>query len=136
MVLDVTDVHFSHSSVVIELCDVSSCFSDGEFVVPQSFSFSQKWVWTATQEEMRYEDSPVKAHPPSRRRMTPPTPLQNSYSSFEAEQEHHEVENQIWTGGRVRKRRGVKIRLLHRMKDSGKWAWKSSVLRGAHRKER
>ena len=23
----------------------------------------------------------------------------------------------------MRKRRGVKIRLLHRMKDSGKWVW-------------
>ena len=60
------------------------------------FSFSKSGVWTATQEAMRYEDSPVKALPPSRRRMTPPTPLQNSYSSFEGEQEHYEVENQIW----------------------------------------
>ena len=45
---------------------------------------------------MRYEDSPVKAPPPSRRRMTPPTPLQNSYSSFGGEQEHYEVDSQIW----------------------------------------
>ena len=43
-----------------------------------------------------YEDSPVKALPPSRRRMTPPTPLQNSYSSFVWEQGRYEVENQIW----------------------------------------
>ena len=35
-----------------------------------------------------------------------------------------------WTtrlGGRVRKRRGVKNRLRHRMKDSGKWAWKTTT---------
>ena len=96
MVPDVTDVPVSPSSVVTELCDVSSCCSDWESVEPQSFSFSKKRVWTTTQEEMRYEDSPVKAPPPSRRRMTPPTPLQNSYSSFEGKQEHYEVENQIW----------------------------------------
>ena len=42
------------------------------------------------------------------------------YSSFEPEQGHYEVEKRF--GGRVRKRRGVKIRLLHRMKDSGKLA--------------
>ena len=46
---------------------------------------------------MRFEGSQVKAPPPSRRRMTPPTPLQNSYSSFEEEQEHFEVEDQIWS---------------------------------------
>ena len=28
--------------------------------------------------------------------MMPPTPLQNSYSSFDEEQEHFEVEDQIW----------------------------------------
>ena len=42
MVPDVTDVPVSPSSVVTELCDVSSCCSDWEFVEPQSFSFSQK----------------------------------------------------------------------------------------------
>ena len=31
---------------------------------------------------MRYEGSPVKALPFPRRRMTPPTPKQNSYASF------------------------------------------------------
>ena len=36
----------------------------------------------------------------------------------------------------MRKRRGVKIRLFHRMNDCGQWAWKSSVLRGAHRKRK
>ena len=56
MVLDVTDVLVSPSSVVTELCDVSSCCSDWEFVEPKSFSFSQKRVWAATQEEMMYED--------------------------------------------------------------------------------
>ena len=46
---DVNDVLVSPSSVVTELCDVSSCCSDWEFVEPQSFSFSKKRVW------MRYE---------------------------------------------------------------------------------
>ena len=92
----VTDVPVSPSSVVTEPCDLSSGCLDWEVVEPQSFSSSKKRVWTATQEEMRHEDSPVKAPPPSRRRMTPPTPLQNSYSSLEWEQEHFEVENQIW----------------------------------------
>ena len=41
LVLDVTDVLVSPSSVVTELCDVSSCCSDWEFVEPQSF-FLQK----------------------------------------------------------------------------------------------
>ena len=42
VVPDVTDVLVSPSSVVTELCDVSSCCSDWEFVEPQSFSFSKK----------------------------------------------------------------------------------------------
>ena len=41
MALGVTDVLVSPSSVVTELCDVSSCCSDWEFVEPQSFSFSK-----------------------------------------------------------------------------------------------
>ena len=63
------------SLVVTELCDVSQCGSDWEFVEPQSFS-------TDTKDEMRYEGSPLKAHPLSRRRMTPRTSVQNSYTSF------------------------------------------------------
>ena len=39
----------------------------------------------------------MKAPPLSRRRMIPPTPLQNSYSSFEEEQGHFEVEDQMWS---------------------------------------
>ena len=39
---DVTDVLVSPSSVVTELCDVSPCGSDWEFVEPQFFSFSKK----------------------------------------------------------------------------------------------
>ena len=71
--------------------------SDWEFVEPQSFSCSEKRAHSRTvaQEEMRFEGSPVKAPPLSRRRMTPPTPLQNSYSSFEEEQGHFDVEDQI-----------------------------------------
>ena len=37
---DVTDVLVPPSSLVTELCDVSPCGSDWEFVEPQSFSFS------------------------------------------------------------------------------------------------
>ena len=39
-----------------------------------------------------YEGSPVKAPPLSRRRMTPPTPVQNSYTSFEREEGSYEEE--------------------------------------------
>ena len=46
---------------------------------------------------MRFEEPQVKAHPLSRRRMRPPTPLQNSYSSFEEEQERFEAEDQLWS---------------------------------------
>ena len=82
VVLDVTDVLVSPSSVVTELCDVSSLCSDREFVESQFFSFSQKRALcsTSSQEEMKYEGSQVKAPPITRRRMTPPTPMQNSYT--------------------------------------------------------
>ena len=98
VVPDVTDVLVSPSSVVIEMCDVSSMCSDREFVEPQSFSFSKKRAHccTDTQEEMRYEGLPVKAHPLSRRRMTPPTPVQNSNTSFEREQGSYEEEGRGW----------------------------------------
>ena len=45
---------------------------------------------------MRYE-AQVKAPPMSRRRMMPPTRLQNAYASFEEEQGHFEVEDQMWS---------------------------------------
>ena len=45
---------------------------------------------------MRYEGSHVKAPPITRRRMTPPTPMQNSYTSFEREQGSYEVEGRGW----------------------------------------
>ena len=82
VVPDVTDVLVSPSSVVTEFCDVSSMCSDGESVEPQAFSFSKKRAHCCsdTQEEMRYEGSPAKSPPLSRRRMTPPTPMQNSYT--------------------------------------------------------
>ena len=99
VVLDVSDVLVSPSSVVTEFCDGLSCCSDREDVVPQSFSFSKKRArsWTVTQEEMRFESAQVKAPPLSRRRTMPPTPLQISYLLFEEEQEHFEVEDQIWS---------------------------------------
>ena len=72
VVHDVIDVPVYPSSVVTGLCDVSPCCSHWEFVEPQSFSFSQKCAHfcTETQEEMRYEGSPVTAPPLSKRRMT------------------------------------------------------------------
>ena len=42
VVPDVTDVPVSPSSVVNELCEVSSRCSDWDFVKPQSFPFSEK----------------------------------------------------------------------------------------------
>ena len=61
---------------------------------PQSFSFSKKRAHscTVTQEEKRFEGPQVKARPLSGRRMMPPILLQNSYSSFEEEQGHFDVE--------------------------------------------
>ena len=99
VVPDVTDVPVSPSSVITELCVVSPCRSDVEFVERQSFSFSKKRAHCCTdkQEEMRYEGSSVTAPPLSRRRMTPPTPLQNSYASFEGEQGRYEVEGRGWS---------------------------------------
>ena len=93
VVLDVTEEPVLLLSVVTELCDVSLRGSDWEFVEPQSF-FSKRRAQcgTDTQEEMRYEGSPVKAHPFSRRRMTPPTPLQNSYTSLVRDQGRYEEE--------------------------------------------
>ena len=98
MVPDVTDVPVSPSSVVTELCDGFSFCSDLEFVEPQSFSFSKKRArcCTVAQEEMRYEGSPVKAPSITRRRTTPRTPVQNSYTSFEREQGSYEEEGRGW----------------------------------------
>ena len=83
VVPDVTDVIVSPSSVVTEFCDVL-----------QSSSFSKKRALCniSTQEEMRYEGSQVKALPITRRRITPPTPVQNSYTSFERKKASYEEE--------------------------------------------
>ena len=66
LVPDVTDAPVSPSPVVTELCGASLHFSDWSLVEPQSFSFSKKLAHccTVTQEEVRCEDSPVKAPPP------------------------------------------------------------------------
>ena len=63
VVLDVTDLLVFPSSVVTEFCEVFSCCSDCEEVVPHSFSFSPKRAHccTSAQEGMRYESPPVKA---------------------------------------------------------------------------
>ena len=94
-VLDVTDAPVSPASVATQFCHRFSLCSDWEFVEPQSFSFSNKRAHSCavTQEEMRFESSQVK----SSRRLMPPTRLQNSYSSFEEEQSHFEVQDQIWS---------------------------------------
>ena len=88
VVPDVTDVPVSLSSVVKEFSDGFSCCPTWEFVEPQSFSYSKDRAHscTVTQEEMRFEGPQVKAPPLSRRKMFPPTLLQNSYSAFEEEQ--------------------------------------------------
>ena len=54
---------FLLSSVVTEFCVAVSGDSDWKFVEPQSSSFSRmrSFVWAGSQEEMRYEGSPVKS---------------------------------------------------------------------------
>ena len=96
---DVTHVLVSPSSLVTELCDEYSFCSDWDFVEPQSFSFSKKRVHSCTvaQKEMWSEEPQVEATPMSRKRMMPPTPLQKSCASFEEEQGHFEVEDQMWS---------------------------------------
>ena len=97
-VSDVIDVPVSPSSVVTELSDVSPFCSDRDFVEPHSFSFSKKLAHcgTDTQEEIRYDGSPVIAPPLSRRRMTPPTPVQNSYTSYVRDHGSCEEEGKGW----------------------------------------
>ena len=75
VVPDVAGVPVAPSSVVTEWCEAFSCCPDWEDVVPQSFSFSEKRAHccTSTQQEMRCEGSQGKAHPMTRRRMTPHT---------------------------------------------------------------
>ena len=97
VVPDVTDMPVSPSCVVTGFCDGFSCCSDWDFVEPAALFLLQRSVphsCTLTQEEMRIEEPQVKAPPLSRRRMRPPTPLQNSYSSFEKEQAN--FEDQMW----------------------------------------
>ena len=62
-------------------------------VEPQSSSFSnnRSLDWADSQEEMRYEGSPVKAPPPSRRRVMPSTP-QSPSTSIEEIQWQTEME--------------------------------------------
>ena len=61
------------------------------------FSKKRALCGTDTQEEMRYEGSLVKAHPLSRRRMTPPTPMHNSYTSFVRDHGRYEEERRGWS---------------------------------------
>ena len=76
VVFVVIDVLVSPSSVATEFCDGVSLDSGWEFVEPQSSSFSKKRSLDSADslEELSYEGSPIKAPPPSRRRMMPPTP--------------------------------------------------------------
>ena len=95
VVPDVTVVLVSPFSVVTEFCEVSSCCSYWEDVVPQSFSFSKKRALccTSTQEEMRFEVSQGKTPPLSRRRMMPPTPLQNRTIPLKKSRKSYDVES-------------------------------------------
>ena len=68
---------------------------------PFSFPTKRAHSRAVTQEEMRYEGSPVKAPPSSRRRMTPPTPMQNSYTSFEREQGSYAEEGRGWNAREI-----------------------------------
>ena len=91
-VLDVSVVLVSPSSVVTGFLGDVSLESDLELLEPQSCSISKKRAfWTVSQEEMRYQRSPVKMPPPSRRRMLPSTPQQSSRSSIEERQWQMEV---------------------------------------------
>ena len=101
VVPDVTDVLVSllwwslSFVVVFRSALIGNLWNRSPFLSPKSV---QAHSWTVTQEEMSFEGSQVNAPPPlSRGRMMPPTPLQNSYSSFEEEQGHFEVEDQIWS---------------------------------------
>ena len=77
---------------------VAPCCSGWEFVEPQFFSFTKKRAHcgSGAQEEMRYEGSPVEAPQFSRRRMAPPTPMQNSYTSFVRDKGRYEEEGRGW----------------------------------------
>ena len=95
---DLSDCEPACCELVRVLCACawwSTPCSDWEFVEPQSFSLLQK-MCPDTQEEMRYEGSPVKAPPLSRRRMTPPTPVQNSKTSFVRDHGRYEEEGRGW----------------------------------------
>ena len=85
VVLAVSDVLVSLSSVLTECFDDVSLDPDWEFVESRSFSLSKErpFVGTVFQEIMRYEGSPVRASPPTRKRMMPSTPQQSWHSSFE-----------------------------------------------------
>ena len=97
VVLDVT-VLVSFSSVVTEFCDlcpfalIENLWNRSPFLCPKKRAL----CLTSTQEEMRYEVSQVKASPITRRRMTPPAPMQNSYTSSEREQGCNEEEGRGW----------------------------------------
>ena len=76
---DVTDVLVSSASVVTELCDVSSCFSEWDLVEPHSLSLQKAGLFSyAGRDEVRK----LTSESASAIEEMPPTPLQKSYSSF------------------------------------------------------
>ena len=60
------------------------------------FSLSRKRqaFGVESQEDMNYDETPVKAPPASRRKIVPPTPQQNPQPSIEAMQLQMEAEDQ------------------------------------------
>ena len=84
VVPDVIDVLVSPSRVITELCEVSPVGLMWNLWNRSPFLSTKKSAHSCTdkQEEMRYEGSPVEALPLSRRRLTPLTPMQNSYTPF------------------------------------------------------
>ena len=96
MVPVVTDVPVSPSSVVTEFVMNSPGIRIGNLLNrrPLPSPKSAQSDWAISQEEMRYEGTPVKAPPISRRRTMPPTPQQSSHSSIEDMQWQAEMEVQ------------------------------------------
>ena len=92
VVPDVTDVPVSVSFVDNEFCDGFWCCSDWEFGgTPCSLLYRY-----AGRDEVRQLTS-ESASAIQKKSETTPTPLQSSYSSFEEEQGHSEVEDPIWS---------------------------------------
>ena len=93
---DVIDLLVSPSSVSLSCVMFLPVALIGILWNRSPFLSKKKHAHCGTQEEMRFEGSPVKALPLSRRRMAPPTPLQNSFSSCVRDHGRYEEEGRGW----------------------------------------